>query len=106
MRPLCGAIISAGALIGLGLFSLGYGTRYAAYAERDVDGHFRGDFFLKFGQMDTPLIIMLVLLVASLGIGLAIAFVGLAYHHHKRHLELLHHHHKDAAPTSSSILKG
>jgi len=108
MRPLCGAIITAGALIGLGLFSLGYGTRYAAYAERDAEGHFRGDFWVKLSQMDTPLLIMLVLLVGSLAIGLAIAFVGLAYHHHKRHLETLHHHtHRESAPAaSSSILKG
>ena len=40
MRPLCGAIITAGALIGLGLFSQGYGARYAAYAQRDETGHF------------------------------------------------------------------
>ena len=90
MRPLCGAILTAGALIGLGLFSLGYGTRYAAYAERNDTGHFNADYWVKFSQMDTPLIILLVLLVSSLGIGLAIAFVGLAYHHHKRHHELLH----------------
>jgi hypothetical protein len=90
MRPLCGAIITAGALIGLGLFSLGYGTRYAAYAQRDDTGHFDAKYWVTLGQIDTPLIIMLVLLVASLLIGLAIAFVGLAYHHHKRKLELLH----------------
>ena len=90
MRPLCGAIITAGALIGLGLFSLGYGTRYAAYAQRTDEGRFDADYWVKLSQMDTPLIIMLVLLVASLMIGFAIAFVGLAYHHHKRHLEHLH----------------
>jgi hypothetical protein len=90
MRPLCGAIITAGALIGLGLFSLGYGTRYAAYAQRNDTGHFDPEYWVKLNQMDTPLLILLVLLVASLGIGLAIAFVGLAYHHHKRHLEFLH----------------
>jgi hypothetical protein len=98
MRPLCGAIITAGALIGLGLFSLGYGTRYAAYAERNDTGHFNAEYWVKFSQMDTPLIIMLVLLVASLGIGLAVAFVGLAYHHHKRHLELLHRENNTQAP--------
>ena len=91
MRPLCGAIITAGALIGLGLFSLGYGTRYSAYAERNDAGHFNAEYWVKFSQIDTTLIAVLVLLVSSLGIGLAIAFVGLAYHHHKRHLEFLHH---------------
>jgi uncharacterized membrane protein YhdT len=90
MRPLCGAIITAGSLIGLGLFSLGYGTRYAAYYERNEKGHFDSEYWVKLSQMDTPLLILLVLLIASLGIGLAVAFVGLAYHHHKRHLELLH----------------
>jgi hypothetical protein len=91
MRPLCGAIITAGALIGLGLFSLGYGTRYAAYAERNDTGHFNAEYWVKFSQMDTPLILLLVLLIASLFIGMAVAFVGLAYHHHKRHLELMKH---------------
>src|ERR1043165_9479455 len=89
MRPICGAIMTAGALIGLGLFSLGYGTRYAAYAMRDDVGHLREDYWVKFAQMDTTLMIVLLLLVASLMIGMAIAFVGLAYHHHKRHHEML-----------------
>jgi hypothetical protein len=81
--------MTAGALIGLGLFSLGYGTRYAAYAMRDDVGHLREDYWVKFAQMDTTLMIVLLLLVASLMIGMAIAFVGLAYHHHKRHHEML-----------------
>ncbi len=81
--------MTAGALIGLGLFSLGYGTRYSAYAERNADGQFRADYWVKFAQMDTTLIIVLLLLVTSLMIGLAITFVGLAYHHHKRHHEML-----------------
>jgi hypothetical protein len=92
MRPLCGAIITAGALIGLGLYSLGLGTRYANYAERNAEGHFREDYWVRFSQMDTPLLLILVLLVASLVIGLGTAFIGLAYHHHKRHLELQRNH--------------
>jgi|ERR1043165_454602 hypothetical protein len=92
MRPICGAIITAGALIGLGLFSLGYGTRYAFYAERDTtSGQFRADYWVKFSQMDTTLIFTLVLLVATLIVGLAIAFVGLSYHHYKRSIELRRH---------------
>src|ERR1022692_137762 len=90
MRPLCGAIITAGALIGLGLFSMGYGTRYSGYIERNEKGNFETEYLVKLSHMDTPLIILMVLLVATLVIGLAIAFVGLAYHHHKRHLEFLH----------------
>jgi hypothetical protein len=84
--------MTAGALIGLGLYSLGLGTRYANYAERNVEGHFREDYWVKFSQMDTPLLLILVLLVASLVIGLGTAFMGLAYHHHKRHLELQRNH--------------
>jgi hypothetical protein len=103
MRPLCGAIITAGALIGLGLFSVGYGTRYAVYAQRNDKGHYDPEYWVKFGQMDTPLIILLVLLTATLVIGLAIAFVGLAYHHHKRQLELMHH--KDHLHAVSSGIK-
>jgi hypothetical protein len=91
MRPLCGALMTAGALIGLGLFSLGYGTRYAAYAERNADGQFREDYWVKFSQMDTTLLIVLVLLAASLMIGMTIAFVGLAYHHQKRLHEMQRH---------------
>ena len=90
MRPLCGAIITAGALIGLGLFSLGYGTRYSAYVERNAKGDLETEYLVKLSHMDTSLIILMVLLVATLVIGLAISFVGLAYHHHKRHLELIH----------------
>ena len=99
MRPLCGAIITAGALIGLGLFSQGYGARYAAYAQRDDTGHFDSTYWVKLSQMDTPLLILLVLLVGSLAIGLAVAFVGLAYHHHKRHLEFLHRKGNGQAPS-------
>lgn len=102
MRPLCGAIMTAGALIGLGLFSLGYGTRYAAYAERNADGQFREDYWVKFAQMDTTLIIVLLLLVAALLIGMTIAFVGLAYHHYKRNQEMLRNL-GQAKPTSPHI---
>jgi hypothetical protein len=105
MRPLCGAIITAGALIGLGLYSLGFGTRYAGYAERNAEGHFREDYWVKVSQMDTPLLLILVLLVASLVVGLGTAFIGLAYHHHKRHLEILRNYaHTDQPPTTGPRL--
>jgi hypothetical protein len=103
MRPLCGAIITAGALIGLGLFSMGYGTRYSGYIERNAEGNFQSEYFLKLSHMDTALIVSLTLLVATLGIGLAIAFVGLAYHHHKRHLQMLHHQTHGQKPLLTSI---
>jgi amino acid transporter len=105
MRPLCGAIMTAAALIGLGLFTIGYGTRYAAYAERDENTHrFSDQHWVKFSQMDTTLIVLLVLLVTSLMIGLAVAFVGLAYHHHKRQLEFLHTH-PESPPNSNIVVK-
>ena len=94
--------MTAGALIGLGLFALGYGTRYSAYAERNAEGKFREDYWVKFAQMDTTLTIVLLLLVASLMIGMAVAFVGLAYHHHKRHHEMLRNLDQDK-PTSPRL---
>ncbi|HET6879261.1 MAG TPA: hypothetical protein VFI31_03865 [Pirellulales bacterium] len=82
MRALCGAIITAGALIGLGLTAIGYGLRYQ-----------------NFGNTPNPdtkqlyaapsLAIIEVTLLIALGIGLAVAFLGLAYHHYRRHQEML-----------------
>jgi hypothetical protein len=37
--------------------------------------------------MDKPLLFILVFLSIAAVIGFAIAFLGLAYHHHRRHLE-------------------
>ena len=82
MRALCGAIITAGALIGLGLAGLGIGTRYQGFAERvEVGGELR---FLHFRELDTPLMFIVVVLAAAVLVGLGIAFVGLAYHHERR----------------------
>jgi hypothetical protein len=39
--------------------------------------------------MDRPLVFVLVFLTCVALIGLGIAFVGLAYHHQRRHLEHL-----------------
>jgi hypothetical protein len=87
MRALCGAIITAGALIGLGLTAQGFGTRYAQNVlERDKEGNVIP---IPLWQMDKPLVFVLVLLTAAAIIGIGIAFVGLAYHHHRRHHELL-----------------
>jgi putative Mn2+ efflux pump MntP len=95
MRALCGAIISAGALIGLGLFSIGVGTRYSAYPYLDPEGKAH---WVHFNHLDTALMLSMVVLLAALAIGLGIAFVGLAYHHHRRTQELLHLH-RHAQPT-------
>jgi hypothetical protein len=88
MRALCGAIITAGALIGLGMAVLGFGTRYQGVAlDRDSEGHV---VHLKLSEMDRPLVFMLVFLTSAAIIGMGITFVGLAYHHHRRHHEHLH----------------
>jgi hypothetical protein len=88
MRALCGAIITAGAMIGLGLTAIGFGTRYHTGLENmDKDGN---PVLLHLYQMDKPLVFLLVFMTIIAMIGLGIAFVGLAYHHHRRHHELLH----------------
>jgi hypothetical protein len=84
MRALCGAVITVGAMIGLGLTAIGIGTRYHFDAATDKDGH---PMFVKLSQMDGPLVFILVFCVCVAVIGLGIAFVGLAYHHHRRERE-------------------
>ena len=84
MRALCGAIIMAGALIGLGLTALGIGQRYSTEKAFTADGQ---PILVKLSQLDGPLLFVLVFLTASAVIGMGIAFVGLAYHHHRRERE-------------------
>jgi ABC-type Fe3+ transport system permease subunit len=86
MRALCGAIITAGALIGLGLSAVGIGIRYQLYPYHDVEGKAQWVFFK---HLDTSLMVAVVALLLSLVVGMGIAFVGLAYHHQRRHLEFL-----------------
>ncbi len=85
MRALCGAIITAGALIGLGLAALSLGTRYQGTLPRMENGQIVP---YHLWEMDKPLVFCLVFLTLAALVGLAIAFVGLAYHHHRRHHEL------------------
>ena len=97
MRALSGAIITAAALIGLGLTAEGVGTRYASYyahkgattegvAGREVD---LDSSHIKIHQMDNALKVILTVLILSLLVGLGITFVGLMYHHHRRYHEQL-----------------
>lgn len=90
MRALCGAIITAGALIGLGLTALAFGTRYGQTVglDRTSDGEIVQ---LHLYQMDKPLVFILVFLTALAMVGLGISFLGLAYHHHRRQHELTGH---------------
>lgn len=84
MRALCGAIITAGALIGLGLAALGIGTRYSTTPALNSDGE---PVLVKLSKMDRPLVFILVFLTSAALVGLGIAFIGLAYHHVRRDRE-------------------
>jgi len=121
MRALCGAIIAAGALIGLGLSALGVGYRYADLSRRTDDGkvllrEYKGDdnfsgpgipdkdhgvAYVKFYEMDRGLTVPITVLILGLLVGLATAFIGLAFHHHRRMQELEHlHRHAGGAPVT------
>ena len=97
MRALCGAIIAAGAMIGLGLTAQGIGTRYMSEgARREGPGTVTTAVptatesnLIHLSQMDRPLAFILVFLTAGAVVGLAITFVGLAYHHQRRERERL-----------------
>lgn len=82
MRALCGAIITAGALVGLGLTAIGYGLRY-----QNFDTTLNPDTHQIYAA--PSLAIIEVTLLISLGIGLGVAFLGLAFHHYRRHQEML-----------------
>ncbi len=92
MRALCGAIIAAGAMIGLGLAAVGIGIRY----EREVSTSSE-PVLVRLSQMDRPLIFILVFLTCGAVIGMGIAFVGLAYHHVRREREEQHERERAAA---------
>jgi hypothetical protein len=79
MRALCGAIITAGALIGLGLTALGFGVRFQGMNLVNENTH------AQYGA--TSLTVLLAVLFCAMLIGLGIAFVGLAYHHERRERE-------------------
>ncbi|MHB1422400.1 MAG: hypothetical protein ACYC3I_04225 [Gemmataceae bacterium] len=101
MRALCGAIITAAALIALGLTAQGIGTRYAWVARwqspsgeetsspslkttPDLEGS-----HVKIHMMDNGLKLCLTLSILALLIGMGITFVGLMYHHFRRFHEHL-----------------
>jgi hypothetical protein len=113
MRALTGAIITAGAVIGLGLTALGIGTRYQndhTPVTRDAAGNTIAEpYLVHVSSMDRPLVFCLVFLTCVAIVGIGIAFVGLAYHHHRRHHELLeaghlppHHHHPSSTATAAA----
>ena len=94
MRALCGAIITAGALIGLGLTALAFGIRFSSL------GPLTHDTLPNKGELvGVPtLSICLIVLLLTVGIGLATAFIGLMYHHERRHFEMHGHNDLSRAP--------
>jgi hypothetical protein len=95
MRALCGAIITAGALIGLGLIGIGLGIRY-----QDVPYGTGPEMYVHFKQLDTAMAVAFAALILTLLVGLATAFVGLAYHHERRTRE--HHLHSSGRTSVES----
>jgi hypothetical protein len=87
MRAICGAVIAAGALIGLGLACIGEGVRYAGFTNHDIDSKV---VWVRFFDMDTALCASFLGLAIMAIIGLVLAFIGLAYHHQRRHHEMMH----------------
>ncbi len=85
MRALCGSIITAGALIGLGLTALGFGIRFQGMMVKHEEGTYAGAYY-----GGPTLTLALVILIAAVIIGVGLAVVGLAYHHERRHHERLH----------------
>jgi hypothetical protein len=92
MRALCGAIIAAGAMIGLGLLCVGLGTRYHGYGPNEPVA-------IKFNDIDASFKIGFIFLILTAVGGLVLAVLGLAYHHHRRFHELQAHLHKHSGGT-------
>ena len=86
MRALCGAIITAGALIAMGLTAIGIGERYSMEKPLTSDNQ---PILVKLSMMDRPLVFILVFTTCVAIIGLGIAIAGLAYHHFRRDREYL-----------------
>jgi hypothetical protein len=109
MRALCGAIIAAGALIGLGLAGIGIGHRYAELSRPHTDGtvlvrnYDNGEFtrgmpnkengpaWVKYSEMDRGMTAIVAVLILTVMIGIGTCFIGLMFHHHRR-LHEMHHH--------------
>jgi hypothetical protein len=85
MRALSGAILTAGALIGLGLTAIGIGQRYSMEKALGPDDE---PVLVRLSKMDRPLIFILVFLTSAAVVGLGITIAGLAYHHLRREREL------------------
>jgi hypothetical protein len=118
MRALSGAIITAAALIGLGLTAQGIGNRYEnflIYKPAVAEGSAKEtsapnlktepDFEkskIKIHDLDNPMKLCLTVLFLAALIGIGITFVGLALHHHRRYHEHLRLYGPPPAGTPSS----
>ena len=80
MRALCGAIITAGAMVGLGLTAVAFAVRFQGSTLT------HGDPPQLYGI--PSMMIILVVLILAVIIGTGIAFLGLAFHHERRQHEL------------------
>jgi hypothetical protein len=84
-------------MIGLGLTAQGIGTRYQAdpasslvkKSSDETSNEEWRPYLVRLSQMDRPLVFILVFQTCVAIVGLGIAFVGLAYHHHRRNREFL-----------------
>ena len=119
MRALSGAIITAAALIGLGLTAQGIGNRYEnflIYKPAAVDGATKEspspnlktepDFeksMIRIRDLDNPMKLCLTMLISAAVIGLVITFIGLALHHHYRYHEHLRLYGQSAQTPSSRV---
>ncbi len=118
MRALSGAIITAAALIGLGLTAQGIGNRYEnfliykpAVAEKTsetstVSLKTEPDFEksqIKIRDLDNPMKLCLTVLILAALIGIVVTFIGLALHHHRRYHEHLRLYGQPAETPSSRI---
>jgi hypothetical protein len=81
MRALCGSIITAGALIGLGLVALAYGIRFHGYGPESLHPNSHDLYGIP-----TLVLILVVMIIGTLT-GIGVAFIGLAYHHERRFYE-------------------
>jgi hypothetical protein len=75
--------MTAGAFVGLGLTGLGYGLRYQGFGRDALNPNTDQ----LYGA--PSLMIILAVLLTGLLISLGVAFIGLAYHHERRHRESL-----------------
>lgn len=82
----------AGALIGLGLTAIGYGIRFQGMEDKinPKTDHLWGA---------TSMTYLFAIIFAGLLIGLGVAFVGLMYHHERRHREHL----REMGHTTTSV---